>query len=106
MGKYGYDAALFGKLVGQNHQDQILECRAAGTVIGGDAVGGLVGDSAETMIWMSSAVCNVIAEQTAGGLVGRATLHGPLIADCYTRGSFTYSISACHIPSGFRCAEP
>jgi hypothetical protein len=81
-----------GGLVGDSHDGQILECRAMGTVIGDDAVGGLIGGSGETMIWMSSANCNVTAERTAGGLTGRAIWHGPLIADCYARGSVTGSV--------------
>ena len=82
-----------GGLVGEGFEGQILECRAAGTAIGDRNVGGLVGSSNKILIWMSSADCDVTAKQTAGGLVGSAHwLPGPLISDCYARGSVTGSV--------------
>ena len=82
-----------GGLVGRSHRGQVIECRSTGTVIGGRDVGGLIGDSDDTMIWRSSADCDVTAEQTAGGLVGSAHWNsGPLIADCYARGSVAGSV--------------
>ena len=82
-----------GGLVGHSHRGQIVECQATGTVVGGNDVGGLIGGSDETMIWRSSADCEVTAEQTAGGLVGSARWSsGPLIADCYARGSVAGSV--------------
>jgi hypothetical protein len=82
-----------GGLIGDGHEGQVLECRAAGTVIGGRNVGGLVGSSDTILIWMSSADCDVTAEQTAGGLMGSVHwLPGPLISDCYARGSIAGSV--------------
>lgn len=77
-----------GGLVGRQGDDQVVECHATGTVIGSNNVGGLIGDATKATILRSSANCEVIAERTAGGLIGSAHWSpGPLMADCYARGS-------------------
>ncbi|MHC4119811.1 MAG: hypothetical protein ACYSWO_20120 [Planctomycetota bacterium] len=82
-----------GGLVGDSQSGIIIECQATGTVVGGDEVGGLIGNCSRTMIRGSAADCDVTGEQTAGGLAGRIMWrYGPLIADCYARGSVAGSV--------------
>ena len=82
-----------GGLVGRQGDDQVVECRATGIVIGSNNVGGLIGDANRATVLRSSANCEVIAEQTAGGLIGSARWSsGPLMADCYARGSVAGSV--------------
>jgi hypothetical protein len=80
-----------GGLVGELQYGSILDSRGRGTVTGKDTVGGLVGNMMMAgSIMRSVADCDVTAALTAGGLVGKAALfaaRGPLITDCYARGS-------------------
>jgi hypothetical protein len=84
--------SVAGGLVGSTGSSgQVMECRAAGTVTGGDSAGGLIGRSDGAIILRCAAVCQVTADQIAGGLIG----HGPgdgSVADCYARGSVASAV--------------
>lgn len=92
MGKYGYDAGLFGKLdglvqdvnltdvavigspcgaiAGLNHGGMILRCHVSGMVLGIKEVGGLVGSHWDASIIDSRAQVRVVGEESVGGMVG------------------------------------
>ena len=92
VGKYGYDAGLFGTLsglvmnlnlvdvvvsgspagaiAGLNHQGMILRCSVAGQVSGIDQVGGLVGALWDASIVDCVVQVQVTGEDRIGGMVG------------------------------------
>ena len=72
---------------------EIIECRAAGTVTGGQAVGGLIGWSrSHATILRCVASGQVMAQGAAGGLIGRG-FSGLSLMDSYARGSVAGSVA-------------
>ena len=92
MGRYGYDAGLFGKLdglvvdlnlldvvvsgspcgamAGLNHGGMILRCHVTGLVSGIKEVGGLVGTHWDASIIDCRAEVRVVGKDSIGGMVG------------------------------------
>ncbi len=92
MGKYGYDAGLFGMLdglvkdvnltdvavigspcgaiAGLNHGGMILRCHVSGMVLGIEEVGGLAGSHWDASIIDCRAQVRVVGKESVGGVVG------------------------------------
>jgi hypothetical protein len=92
MGKYGYDAGLFGMLdglvkdvnltdvvvigspcgaiAGLNHGGMILRCHVSGMVLGIEEVGGLVGTHWNASIIDCRAQVRAVGKESVGGVVG------------------------------------
>ena len=84
-------ATKVGGLAGWLDDSQVVESRAAGTVVGIDSVGGLVGSSGMAKMRGCAAVCAVTATCAAGGLAG-GLQGGVSLVNNYARGSVTGSV--------------
>jgi len=85
LGVVGIDVSgktYVGGLVGGKPTGSVVNCHAAGTVVGYDYVGGLVGQGSVTA---SNSVANVTGEYWVGGLVG--WLEGDTVTLCYAGGN-------------------